>query len=580
MTMLETATGLSQVCQVQIRAIYGILALALIAGCSASPFCGYGFERVGDMCVPVCVEECGDHEYCNETNASAQCECVTGYAGEPCVWTGGLQNTDFRSDEFWTKTNGATVIPLATTPDGGGLASMASIVACSAGAVSQIVEMPSYDDAEPFAIKVTWQSENVLGVDVGYGRAFRRLQSRVPGWNTDLFCLGEAGYGGPVKFQIAATERLPNCFTAPDGVIEVDSFEIVVAHEDDCPPPGTLANGEANVDEGGWIFNIETTGSGTTTASLEPGVGESGSSGARIYKPAGGDKLAGMVTQLSVALPSEEVPSPALQFWWKGSKEWWYYVDLGTYPGTRSAIRPLDALFSGGTEQTVTYCLPPWTHGNVSDLSFVLQGGFFADEAELVVDNVEIINDPRCGDSTDLLDPSFDSAPNRWPGVAIRYEEEPKSSVNVINDPARAHPPGSGLLELRYGSNQARLEAQHYVWVPPSEENRGPQLVFHSNVPADPGLGVLWAFGTVTKPNLDCVGELCPPTPLSQELPKGGGWRRNAACLPAEWAERWYRVRVAIRPSEDPLEAFDPPREVLLDDFEVTTDESCPTQTQ
>lgn len=30
-------------------------------------------------------------------------------------------------------------------------------------------------------------------------------------------------------------------------------------------------------------------------------------------------------------------------------------------------------------------------------------------------------------------------------------------------------------------------------------------------------------------------------------------------------------------PSEDPLEIFDPPRAVLLDDFEVRLDEACPT---
>jgi hypothetical protein len=501
-----------------------------------------------------------------------------GYAGNPCQWTGGLRDPEFTNDEFWVKTNGATVLPLAVTPGGQGIASFESSVACNAGAVSQVVEMPDYEDAEPFAIEVDFRLEGV-GVEVGYDRAFRRLQTRVLGWNTDRFCLGEAGYGGPVKFQIAADAPRADCFTGPTGFFEVDRFEIVRAHEDECPPPGSLVNGEANVDGRGWLFNIQRTGAGTTTASLEPGVGKSGSSGARIYKPAGGERLAGMYTQLSVPLASS-LPSPALRFWWKGTKEWWYYVDLGTYPGTRSSVRTLDSLFSDGAEQTATYCLPPWTHGNVAELSFVLQGGFFADEAELVIDDVEIISDPRCGDSSDLLDPSFDSAPNRWPGVAILYEDEPSSSVKVINDPARAHPPGSGLLELRYARNDARLEAQHYVWIPPSEENRGPQLVFHSNVPASPGLGVFWTFGTRITANLDCVDEFCPAIPLSEELPAGGGWRRNAVCLPAEWAERWVRVRVAIRPSEEPLELFDPPRTVLLDDFEVTTDESCPTQTQ
>jgi hypothetical protein len=47
-------------------------------------------------------------------------------------------------------------------------------------------------------------------------------------------------------------------------------------------------------------------------------------------------------------------------------------------------------------------------------------------------------------------------------------------------------------------------------------------------------------------------------------------------CLPAEWAERWFRFSVSVVPSADPFQAFDSPKEVLLDDFELTTDESCP----
>ena len=524
------------------------------------------------------MEPCGEHETCNVTATTAQCECVAGYASDPCVWTGGLQDPQFTIDEIWQKSNGASVLPLAEGPSGLGLASFESSVTCSAGAVWQIVDMPSYEDAEPFVIEVDVRRERVPGVEVGVGRAFRRLQTPIPGWNTDRFCLGEAGYGGPVKFQIAAGERPPNCFSAPDGFFEIDRFEILVANEDDqCPSPeAPLVNGEANVGEGGWYFDIETAGAGVTTAALEPGVGEAGSDGARIHKPAGGEDLAAMVTQISVPLPREDLQSPALRFWWKGSKEWWYYVDLGTYPGTRSGVRALDTLFGDGTPQTTTYCLPPWTHGNVVDLSFVLQGGFFADEAELIVDNVEIISDPRCGDSSDLLDPGFDSAPNRWPGVAVRFEEEPSSSVKVLNDPARAYPPGAGVLELRYARNDARLESQHWVWVPRSEGNRGPQLVFHSNVPGDPGLNVLWAFGT-GGPLQECVEEFCPAIPLSEELPRGGGWRRNQVCLPAEWAERWYRFRVLIRPSDQPLQLFDPAQTVLVDDFDVTTDEACPT---
>jgi hypothetical protein len=270
------------------------------------------------------------------------------------------------------------------------------------------------------------------------------------------------------------------------------------------------------------------------------------------------------------------MPSPALRFWWKGKQEWWYDAYLGSHPGTRILGRPLGVLFGEDAPQTATYCLPPWTHGNVVDLSFVLRGGSSADEAELIVDEVEMFSDSRCGDSTDLLDPSFDSAPIEWPGVVL-WQDEPSGSVNVLDDPGRAHPPGAGVLELRYARNDVFVEAQTWVWVPPSEGDRGPQLVFYSNVPTDPGMLVFWSLGSVTGIDFECEEEFCPPTPLSNGLPRGGGWQRNAICLPAEWEERWYRVRIVVRPPEEPLEFFDPPRTVLLDDFSVTTDEVCPT---
>ena len=228
----------------------------------------------------------------------------------------------------------------------------------------------------------------------------------------------------------------------------------------------------------------------------------------------------------------------------------------------------------------MTYCLPPWTHGNVVDLSFVLLTGSAADEAELIVDDVELLSDSRCGNSTDLLDPSFDSAPIRWPGVSISPQAEPFSSVSVLNDPGLANPPGAGVLELRYARNDAFVEVQTWVWVPPSEGDAGPQLVFYSNVPDDPGMPVIWSLGSVSGIDFECVDELCPPTPLTSGLPLGGGWQEpNRVCLPAEWEERWYRVRLRVRPEEPevPLEIFDPPRAIYFDDFSVTTDEACPT---
>ena len=101
-------------------------------------------------------------------------------------------------------------------------------------------------------------------------------------------------------------------------------------------------------------------------------------------------------------------------------------------------------------------------------------------------------------------------------------------------------------------------------------------LVFHADVPSDPGVRLRWAFFGGIPPDFECADEeLCVRRPNDALIP-GGGWRRyDEICLPPEWAERWFRVRFAVRPSDGPLEVFDPPRSILFDDFEVTTDPKC-----
>jgi hypothetical protein len=93
---------------------------------------------------------------------------------------------------------------------------------------------------------------------------------------------------------------------------------------------------------------------------------------------------------------------------------------------------------------------------------------------------------------------------------------------------------------------------------------------------------VFWVLGIAASVQdvqnaLECEAEFCPAVQLRARLNEGLDWRPNAICLPPEWTERWYRFRVAIVPTGDPLEVFDPPRTVLLDRFEVSLDERCPT---
>jgi hypothetical protein len=544
----------------------GGIALVLLWGCGEASICGVGSVEQAGTCIPVCVEACGEHEECVATNDSAQCECVAGYEGDPCVWGGTPRDPEFTDQEVWSDTtNGAVILPLAMGPTNQpGIAAFESSVVCNAGAVSQVVEMPSYEMAEPFVIEMTYRSMSTTGVAIGYGRAFRRVKDTNGLWATRRVCLGEAGYGGPVKFQVAASERTPDCFNSPVGTIEVDRFEILRAEAGECPAPGSALNGEGNVDEGGWFFESQVfPGEGVPEGALVAGVGESGSSAARVYKEAGGSNRAAMGTKISV--PTQKtMPSPALRFWWRVTPGHDVHVELGTFQSINVSINGLDTLISDGSEKTYTYCLPPWTHGNVVELAFaqLRTDDFASEDGELVVDNVELVSDPKCGNNENLLDPSFDSATNRWPHA--RQGGTLGNGIQLLNDSERAHPPGAGILELTVGTNQATVAIGTRLWVPPSEGERGPQAVFYSNVPADAAGPVRWVLGFTGIVNSDLL--------------PGGGWRRNEVCLPPEWAERWFRLGVSINNYAEPLETFDAPTRVLLDDFEITTSESCPAR--
>lgn len=552
------------------------------AGCGEGSVCGTGFAAEDGVCVPVCSEPCGDHAFCNETPQGGACTCAPGYAGEPCEWVGVLADPEFTDQEVWFDTkNGATIIPLAQGSEGQkGIASFQASVTCSAGSVAQIVEMPSYELAEPLVATISYRFRKVTGVVVGYGGVFRELIDATlwPGWTLDeRVCLGEAAYGGPVRFEVAASERVPDCFKEePEGTIEVDRFDIVPANPGECPAPGTVLDGDAEGLEAGWEFDLQFGGEGETEAGLVAGAGEAASVGARIRKPPGATRRARMWTKISVPLQST-LPSPALRLWHKAAAPYIYRVDFGTRPPFGVVRTPLDTIVGDGIARTATYCLPPHTHGGVFHLAFARGTGNIEEEAELVVDRVEIVSDDACGTSSELFDPTLDSSPNRWPGTLLGLVPNVEPSVvRVTNDAPEAVPLGSGVLEVRYTNSQARLEAQTWVRVPTPTSDEGPILRFQSNAPADPGVELFWALGSALPPP-DCESlPDCRLQQLSNGLELGGGWRPVPVCLPPEWAGRWFRVRLAVRPSDGPLEVFDPPRSVLFDNFELDTDPECP----
>lgn len=556
--------------RVRVRARAGFsvaLATAFLCGACQSADCAEGLEFRFGRCIdpdqPGNCEPCGDHAFCDTAVTPNVCSCAPGYEGSPCSFAGLIADPGFEEtldQSPWSDDGGKGATTLPTIGDWDpGEALLGGSVICNAGGLVQTVTAPSVSLVGPEALvaDVNYKAEGVHGLAIGFGRSWTRLAPDAPTWTSKTFCLGESAYGespngGEIEIRISASERLSNCYApAPGSEIRIDHFTIRPAEETACPAPGAVVNGTAELDGEPWRFETQ----GNVEAGLEADVGREGTSGARLARDAGQSGRAAMTTQLSVPLPNEESSTPALRFWWRAASGGLYGVTMGTMVSLEDRGRQVDNLVGTGSRQNYIYCLPPWTHGTVLDLTFSLPAEG-ASAVELVIDDVEIVSDPDCGSERDLLDPSFESAPNRWPGAMVGSSLE---SVLLQLDSALART-GNGVLELSYEKEDAELAMETYVLVPQSNNEEGPAVSFYSKTPATVSTMVQWVLGRSEVEKGDVQTEV--------------DWLSNEVCLPANWAGRWFRMQVTVASPEALLGV----ERVLLDDFSLGTSLSCPSK--
>lgn len=586
-----------------VRACYGFLSLglALAVGACQTAQCAEGLETVDGVCRDDC-GGCPAGQLCDRSATPDECRCPAGYEGDPCTFSpeGLIKNPDFDTntgERFWVDegSKGANMLPLRAFASTGtvGVGLLPPDVLCGAGSLTQVVTMPSFEaTGETLVAEVTYQAQNVHGLAIGFDRAWTRLRptSAVPGSGaggtggspgvplncdepandcevaSETFCLGEAAYGLPpyeseVTVRISASERRKECTDggAPEGRITVKRFWIRPATTTECVDQATgtrfgfgdVLNGTAETQGGGWRFDTDD----SVVGELDPSAGTDGFGGARLLREEGATGRGTMTTKMSVPIPAT-LASPALSFQWRGSLGQRFDVHMGTWLGLGDPGRKVDTLVGMNAMLPATYCLPPWTHGNVVDVSFSLTDEASTELADLKVDDVRIVPDTDCGDATDLLDPFFDSD-NRWFGASISSPFEQVRSETIGAPPDTVD--GNRFLELVYGPNRADLSMETYVFVPESDQVGGPALFFHAAAPSPPVARVQWLRGLDEE--------------LSAEFEPSPAWKQFKACLPATWAGRWYRVQIAVGPdtwlgsvTEDRL---------LLDEFSLGTSADC-----
>lgn len=529
-----------------------------------SPTCGSGLYQADGTCVVVptdCNDSCGTHEICELIEQSLACVCAPGYEGDPCQWVGVVLDPGFAgpvADEpcVWIdeRSTGAECLPKepASTDPGAGL--LRAGVVCSGGGFIQQIQMPSLEVAEPLLAEVTYRTKDDHKLGVGFGQAWMELPQTANEWRTDTLCLGVGAYGegpngGAVDLRLSASEESDDCFEGQNGAIWVDRFEIKPALGS-CPSePGEVLNSHADEIDGGWEFYA----SEGASAGFAANQGQSGSA-VEISRVSNG--LAAMTTRLSVGFPSDD-KWPALRFWWRGSSGGLFGVDMGTFAELGNPGRSVDRLSGVNAGRTHTYCLPPWTHGNVVELAFsLLSDG--EDVAQLFVDDVELIMTSECKGQGSLLDPGFESTLPRWTGTDLKGTVD---QLILVQDEMETANNGNGSLELRYWTSEADLAMEQFVLVPETSDAECPLLVFFSDVPAQPEATVRWVLGGAGQE--------------SKTLDPGGSWQENQVPLPRSWAGRWYRFRLQVGPPESPGTAIATKR-IFIDDFGLTTTSDCP----
>jgi len=582
-----------------------MVATLALAGSGCLPAaCDDSFVELDGRCFDPkaeCEVKCGAHEVCDITTSPNACHCAAGFSGDPCVWTGVVADPSFQrdpdlgGDRTWIEI-GALVNPDSTdnaseTGDGGE-AEFRPAALCNASTLEQGIEMPAFEAAGPLVAELVYRADSVRGLAIGFDDTWTRLPPTGSVYVPKTFCLGEAAYGhpdlatlpkplgAPVMLRLSASERLESVCRSPSelGTIRIDYFNIrpLEQGEDPCPAPanppatsGTL-NGQAEAGRGGWRF--ECFPEGCSAAGFEADVPHDRDSVARISRAADATERVRMTTQVSVPLPENEVP-PALAFWWAGSVDRLFPVEIGTFGGFDENGEPdrgraLATLVGREGGRNSVYCLPPWTHGAVIDLSFALPDDGLSDEVSLAVDNVQIVSASACSPVPELL--GFESKGTSWAGSTLRSIDQ---LVSIVSEPGLG-PDSDSVLELSYAlepspvAQDADLSMEAQVMVPAAGAGGGPAVAFSAFAQDASKAHVEWLLGA------SCTTATTPCGCRGQVSLASGAWERNLVCLPADWSGRWYPLQITVEPSGSASVPGERSR-VLIDDIEPVTSADC-----
>ncbi len=535
------------------------LALAVLFGCGRLAFDPTVGGTSPDGGVPVggvCATDvdCTSHAACI---AQSTCACASGFAPDGvggCAWSGGLvADPGLANPATWTIDGAA--IDGAVSETGMRDPGQAQFSGCALSRITQSVTMPRLAQAGPLVLDITYRYIDPMGpafgttAVVGLGPVWiDDLPTPFGPWLTMRRCLGAGQYapasstgtGAPVLLQLAPGASGPDC-GLPGVELDVDHVDVVQANVGECPDVGVAANGDAET-TGGWNLSAGT----TSVAAIVDGIGANGSRGVRLYLA---QRCDGPAASVPVSIPTADaLASPAFELYDKTTSGFTPSVSLG---GRRLAIAP-----GSGAARTTRACVPATMRGGVFTLSAYLDGGSgtcgdpLGDET--ILDDVVLVDDPRCGTDPAITDAGFES---RLP-LLDAFSVPSKGVAQIQN--AVVH---SGTAALRldasvtcYGGTWAAN-----VVAPASQATAGPALTFFYRADA------------ANKTRFQAIGTGTTFTGTADAT-----WRQGVVCLRPSFGGRTQRVSFTRSFLGGTCEQAMATEVAYVDDLVLTTDPSCP----
>ena len=312
----------------------------------------------------------------------------------------GLKDSSFQTTSAWVASGGATVeAAMAGDQDLGqgalvvsgsmGAAALVQMFDCSPTLTRPAVTMAGkystsgsvHPSSARFSVVVngTALEANVQdALSSGPANTFKPL----------TFCLGETLAGQTLsEVQLNAEEN--SLGPGQEVAFRVDHVELESVAANECPSPGTIANGNFEAGDTGWAANgtlqIEDDGSGQNRAlhmEFAPGcVGPTGNiMSGRISVPS-----AAVVAKPAVRLRIRGDASGASQSFSGRIEYAGTAMNFATWPA------PLPAAFT-----TQTHCLPAASRGHSGRIVFALPINCGDGFRDLWVDDITIVDEPSC----------------------------------------------------------------------------------------------------------------------------------------------------------------------------------------